>query len=323
LVIIHFFTLLCKHQTGNRVTCYFFLVTASCNEERQHKMIDLHLHSNCSDGVLTPETLVAAAQRAGLSTIALCDHDTISGVESAILSGQRLGVEVIPGVELSVCYKEFTDIHLLGYWIDRNAPELKDRLEEFALRRSNRNREIIIAVNQRLQQEGKEAICVEEVEAFADGVMGRPHIARALLQRGYVKDMEEAFTRYLIPCDVPKAYWPMENALSTVQRAGGVAVLAHPTSITRNQHLLTELITDLKQLGLDGLEVFNTLATEHEIMFLQKLANQQALIPTGGSDFHGIEPDDCIGKGRGGTRFSDALLPPLRQRAAERRTVST
>lgn len=285
-------------------------------------MVDLHMHSSCSDGVLPPAQLPAAAQLAGLSTIALCDHDTVAGVETAIQAGSELGVEVIPGVELSVCFKGYTDVHLLGYWIDIHAPELTEQLDTFAFRRSNRNREIIMAVNHVLQQEQKEPLTIAEVEALADGVMGRPHIARALYQRGYVSGMEDAFSRYLVPCDVPKTYWPMEDALKTIQRVGGVAVLAHPTSITRDQRILTELITELKELGLDGLEVYNTLAAEHEIAFLQTLANHLSLIPTGGSDFHGIEEHDQIGKGRGGTRFSDALLPPLRKRATERSTIT-
>ena len=285
-------------------------------------MVDLHMHSSCSDGVLPPAQLPATAQLAGLSTIALCDHDTVAGVETAIQAGSELGVEVIPGVELSVCFKGYTDVHLLGYWIDIHAPELTEQLDTFAFRRSNRNREIIMAVNHVLQQEQKEPLTIAEVEALADGVMGRPHIARALYQRGYVSGMEDAFSRYLVPCDVPKTYWPMEDALKTIQRVGGVAVLAHPTSITRDQRILTELITELKELGLDGLEVYNTLAAEHEIVFLQTLANHLSLIPTGGSDFHGIEEHDQIGKGRGGTRFSDALLPPLRKRATERSTIT-
>jgi hypothetical protein len=278
------------------------------------------MHSSCSDGTLAPAQLITAAQLAGLSTIALCDHDTVSGVEAAILAGKKQGIEVIPGVELSVCFKGYTDVHLLGYWIDIHAVELTERLDTFAFHRSNRNREIIMAVNQVLQQERKDPLTIQEVEALADGVMGRPHIARALLQRGYVTGMEDAFSRYLVPCDVPKTYWPMEDALTTIQRVGGVAVLAHPTSITRDQRILTELVAELKELGLDGLEVYNTLAAEHEIMFLQALANRLDLLPTGGSDFHGIEEHDLIGQGRGGTRFSDALLPPLRKRAKERLT---
>lgn len=284
-------------------------------------MIDLHLHSNCSDGMLTPEKLVLLAHQADLSTIALCDHDTIAGVESAVQAGLSHGVEVVPGVELSVCYKEFTDVHLLGYWINTDALQLKRRLNEFAARREMRNREIILLVNERLQEEGKELLTVSEVEALAGGVMGRPHIARALQLRGYVSGIEDAFSRYLVPCDVPKIYWPMEEALTTIQQIGGIAVLAHPTSMTRDKQLLGELISELRILGLDGIEVYNNMAAEHEITFLQGLAHRLKLIPTGGSDFHGISPDDCIGKGRGGMRFSDALLPPLRKLAAKRQTT--
>lgn len=281
-------------------------------------MIDLHMHSTSSDGILPPELLVTAAQQAGLKTIALCDHDTVSGVETAILAGKEQGIEVIPGVELSVRFKGYSDVHLLGYWIDIHAPELTEQLDKFAFRRANRNREIIMSVNQMLQQESKEQLSIDEVEVLADGVMGRPHIARALLQRGYVNGMEDAFARYLVPCDVPKSYWPMEDALETIHRVGGIAVLAHPTSITRDQQLLKELISELKQLGLDGIEIYNSMAAEHETVFLQGLANHLNLIPTGGSDFHGIEEHDQIGKGRGGIRFSDALLPPLRKLVFER-----
>ncbi len=284
-------------------------------------MIDLHLHSSCSDGVLTPSLLVAEASKAGLSSISISDHDTIAGVEEAIQAGQRLGVEVIPGVELSVSYRGFNDVHLLGYWIDIHAPELTEQLDKFAMHRSNRNGEIVLLVNKLLQDEGKEPLTLEEVTSLADGVMGRPHIARALIKRSYAKTMEDAFTRYLIPSDVPKAYWAMEDALLTVKQVGGVSVLAHPTSITKDQILLAELISGLKESGLDGLEVFNTLATEEEIMFLQKLAYRFSLLPTGGSDFHGISPDDRIGKGRGGTKFSDALLPPLRGLAEQRNKI--
>lgn len=274
-------------------------------------MIDLHLHSSCSDGVLQPTELITAAREAGLTTVALCDHDTVAGVKTAIAAGKQAGIEVIPGVELSVCYQGFSDVHLLGYCIDLDSAELHERLGAFASRRANRNIEIIAAVNKLLQQEGHTALTTEEVTAHADGVMGRPHIARALMQRGYVASMEDAFNRYLTPCDVPKAYWPMEDALQTIRRIGGVAVLAHPTSITRDLALLGSLIEELQKLGLDGLEVYNNLATEPEMQFLQRLARHLSLLLTGGSDFHGIEDQVQIGKGRGGIRFADALLPPL------------
>ncbi len=283
-------------------------------------MIDLHLHSSCSDGVLPPAELIAKAKQAGLASVALCDHDTVAGVETAMITGDQTGVDVIPGVELSVCYQTFSDVHLLGYFIDLDSAELHERLDTFAHRRSNRNLEIIAAVNRLLLQEGRDSLTTEEVTIHADGVMGRPHIARALLLRGYADSMEDAFSRYLIPCDVPKAYWPMEDALQTIRRIGGVAVLAHPTSITRDLELLGNLIEKLQGLGLDGLEVYNNLATETEMQFLQKVATRLDLLITGGSDFHGIEEQVQIGKGRGGIRFADALLPPLLKCAARRRS---
>lgn len=284
-------------------------------------MIDLHLHSNCSDGILSPTEVVKMAAQAGLQTIALCDHDSVAGVSEAALAAGTMAVEVIPGVELSVCFAEFTDVHLLGYYFDQHAVELHERLHEFAVRRSNRNREIVAAVNCVLTQQNRLPLDLAEVEQLANGVMGRPHIARALLQRGYVSSMEEAFQRYLIPCDVPKTYWPMVDALATLKRIGGVAVLAHPTSITHDLELLSTLIGQLQQVGLDGIEVYNSLATEYEMAVLQKLANNLGLLTTGGSDYHGIDPGDQMGKGRGGIRFPDTLLPPLRRRAMEKQAV--
>ncbi len=287
-------------------------------------MIDLHLHSSCSDGVLSPELLVVNAFESGLSAISLTDHDTVSGVAVAQATGAILGLQVISGVELSVCYKEFKDVHLLGYYIDVDDFTLNKRLSEFTHLRINRNRDIVSKVNKKLFQEQREELTIQEVESLGDGVMGRPHIARALIKRGYVADIDEAFTRYLLPSDVPKTYWPIEDALRTIKFAGGVAVLAHPTSVSRDQVILGKFITELKHLGLDGVEVFNNMAFEFEIMFLQRLANGLQLLVTGGSDFHGIESKQMIGKGRGGICFADALLRPLQNLALARsKTVPT
>jgi len=280
--------------------------------------IDLHLHSTCSDGLLTPKQLVDAACQAKLSTIALCDHDTVNGVAALQKAAITAGINVIPGVELSVAFHKHEDIHLLGYGIDTGNRELLGQLDAFAARRANRNREIIAVINIKLSQEGKAPLEVLEVESLADGVIGRPHIGRALLARGYVRDMQHAFDQYLVPCNVPKFYWPMAEALSAIRRAGGVAVLAHPTTISLDHHLLSELISELQTLGLDGLEVYNTLASEADMLFLQGLTRRLNLLVTAGSDFHGIAPDERIGKGRGGIRFSDALLPPLMALAAQR-----
>lgn len=282
--------------------------------------IDLHLHSVYSDGLMNPDQLVEAARQAGLGTIALCDHDTVAGVSEAIQAGKTCGVSVLSGVELSVAFQTFQDVHLLGYGIDINATKLVSQLEAFALRRSNRNREIINAVNLKLCTQGKALLDVGEVEALAGGVIGRPHIGRVLISRGYVSDMQQAFDQYLISCDVPKFYWPIQDALATIRQVGGVAVLAHPTSITQDHQLLARLITELQSLGLDGIEVYNNMASEADMLFLQGLSRRLGLLVTAGSDFHGTDPDETIGKGRGGIRFSDALLPPLTNLAAQRTT---
>lgn len=280
--------------------------------------IDLHLHSTCSDGVLTPSQLVAAAHDTGLAAIALCDHDTVSGVAEAQHVAQDTGINVISGVELSVTFHGYDDIHLLGYGIETDNAELLSHLDAFALRRANRNREIVATINTKLEAQDKAPLAIEAVEALADGVIGRPHIGRALMARGYVKDMQQAFEQYLVPCNVPKHYWPLTDALATIRLAGGVAVLAHPTSITPDHRLLTDLISELHVLGLDGLEVYNNMATEGDMLFLQGLARRLKLMVTAGSDFHGTGPDEQIGKGRGGIRFSDALLPPLLELSAQR-----
>lgn len=287
--------------------------------------IDLHLHSTCSDGLLTPEQLVTAACQANLTTIALCDHDTVTGVTALQQAATVASINVITGVELSVAFHEHEDIHLLGYGIDTGDHELLACLDTFAIRRANRNREIIAVINNKLIQQDRPFLEVGEVEALADGVIGRPHIGRALLARGYVTTMQQAFDEYLVPCNVPKCYWPMEEALRTIRRAGGVAVLAHPTTISLDHRTLTELITELQVLGLDGIEIYNNLAHETDMLFMQGLARRLDLLVTAGSDFHGTAPDEQIGKGRGGIRFSDALLPPLislmTQRTAPQRTA--
>lgn len=273
--------------------------------------IDLHTHSNCSDGVLSPEELVTAARQAGLVAISLTDHDNITGVPRAIAAGEKAGIMVIPGVELSVAWHDWHDVHLLGYDIDIKNAELLKALDRFATQRANRNLEIISSINRKLVQKGLVQLTVEEVTNLADGVLGRPHIARALIARNHVQDMDEAFEQYLVPCNVPKTYWPMADAIIAIHNAGGIAVLAHPTSISHDLALLRKTIEELATIGLDGVEVYNSMASETEAAFLQEVAHNLKLITTAGSDFHGISPEDRIGKGRNGIRFSDALLRPF------------
>jgi predicted metal-dependent phosphoesterase TrpH len=276
--------------------------------------IDLHIHSCCSDGAFTPTELVARAALLDVRVIALADHDSVAGVAEATMAGTSAAIDVIPAVELSVQYEEWQDVHLLGYGIDCCDENFLLKLDAFRQRRAGRNEEILDGVNALLAGEGRIALDCGRVRSFARDAIGRPHIARALLEKGYVDSVEDAFKRYLVPCNVPKSYWLIDEAIAEIHRIGGVAVLAHPTSITKDTGTLGVVIEALELAGLDGLEVYNNMGWPLEIEFLRRTAIACGLLMTAGSDFHGIEEGLEIGKGREGLRFDSALLAPLYER---------
>jgi predicted metal-dependent phosphoesterase TrpH len=282
--------------------------------------IDLHIHSCFSDGAFTPSELVARAAALGLGTLAIADHDSVAGVAEAIAAGAAAAIAVIPAVELSVQFEEWHDVHLLGYGIDCGNVGFLSNLEKFRQRRAGRNDEVLLRVNEMLEAEGRSALNREDVLAFARESIGRPHIARALLECGTVSSMEDAFRRYLVPCNVPKCYWPMEEALAEIHRIGGVAVLAHPTSISKDTGTLGPIISSLKESGLDGIEVYNNMGWPLEIEFLRRTAHELGLLITAGSDFHGVDGGLELGRGREGIRFNGALLAPLYERIRQRQT---
>ncbi len=262
-------------------------------------MVDLHLHSTFSDGVRTPAELVAMAAELGLRAIALADHDTVDGIDEAIGAGTSLGVEVLPAMEFSVAFGAYRDVHLLGYLLNHHDPQLLAMLKDFRDKREARGDAIIGRINEKLTLEGKATITSAEAAALAGGALGRPHIAQVLMARGYVRDMQDAFVRYLLPCDVPKRYFPVDEALATIKRLGGVAVLAHPTTITNEREPLSRVIEELVEMGLDGLEVFNNVCSEQDSAYLRNFAEKRGMVWTGGSDYHGIEEGICMGTGRG------------------------
>ncbi|HXE96969.1 MAG TPA: PHP domain-containing protein [Dongiaceae bacterium] len=276
--------------------------------------IDLHIHSSYSDGALSPSELVVLAAKHDVSVIAIADHDSVAGVAEATAAGAAADIHVLPAVELSVQFKEWQDVHLLGYGIDFRDEKFLQSLDGFRRRREGRNDEIITRVNDRLCEEGRNALTRGDVLAFARDSIGRPHIARALMERGYAASVEDAFRRYLVPCNVPKYYWPIEEAINEIHRIGGVAVLAHPTSLSKDMGILGPVIADLHVSGLDGIEVYNNMGWPLEIEFLRRTAEERGLLMTAGSDFHGIEEGLEIGKGREGMRFDSVLLAPLYER---------
>ncbi|MEJ2201751.1 MAG: PHP domain-containing protein [Desulfuromonadaceae bacterium] len=278
------------------------------------------MHSNCSDGSYAPAEVVRFAHEAGLVAMALADHDNIDGIDAAQAEGERLGVEVISAVELSVVWESLQDIHLLGYGFDHHHAELCAALQDFRGFRETRNERIVVRVNEKLVSEGRQPIDLELVKQKAGGTIGRPHIALALIEDGHVAGKDEAFIKYLVPCNVEKHFFPVAEAIDLIHRAGGVAVLAHPPFIPVERGELLSLFDAFVELGLDGIEAYNTGAKNDDIDWTITQARRRGLIATGGSDFHGIEGDQVqIGVGRGNLKIPDICVDEIRQALAKRR----
>jgi predicted metal-dependent phosphoesterase TrpH len=277
--------------------------------------IDLHIHTRYSDGMHTPSEIIALAKASKLSTIAITDHDSIDGVLEGAEAGQRLGISVIAGVELSVAHEEFDDVHLLGYHIDPRDQQFQELLRDIRQQRYARGLTIVANVNQMLKEEGVAPINAEALGITTESALGRPHIARLLVAHGVATSQEDAFSRYLIPANVAKHRLPIAEALTEIHRMGGVAVLAHPFSITSDRHRLATIVNDLSTLGMDGLEVFTNLCYKDDSIFLAGLARARNLVITGGSDFHGDDEGNILGRGRGNLAIPAALAKQLLARS--------
>ena len=241
--------------------------------------VDLHTHSTASDGTLPPEQVVAAAHAAGLSALALTDHDTLAGIPAAARAGETLGVRVVPGVELSA-HDGDREIHILALHVTRLAV-FESRLETFREGRTLRASQIV----DRLRGLGVD-ISVDTVMQEANGAaVGRPHIARALIRGGAVRDFRDAFDRYLgtgRPAFVPRQRLEVREAISIAHEAGGLAIWAHPGSDGRRARL-----EPLVALEIDGVEVRHPSHMNEDINRLAALTEFFGLVPSGGSDWHG------------------------------------
>ncbi|OGW14332.1 MAG: hypothetical protein A3G93_12680 [Nitrospinae bacterium RIFCSPLOWO2_12_FULL_45_22] len=277
--------------------------------------VDLHIHTWASDGKKAPREIVSKAKAHALATIAITDHDNLSGIEEALVEGESLGVEVIPGVELSVQYKDYKDIHILGYYIRWREGELVNTLLEFQQRRLERGEKILAKTNQCLKNKGKRPLDYESILREARGSLGRMHLARELVGHGYVADINEAFSRYLNPCNIPKARCTVQEAVAIIKGVAGLSVLAHPRLITPDQKLLEEIVAEFKGYGLDGLEGIYPGLAYSDLKFYQYLCQKYDLILTGGSDYHGDEePEDRFGAAEDYGRLNYKLVINLRQR---------
>ena len=254
--------------------------------------VDLHTHSTASDGAFAPADVVARAAAAGLAALALTDHDAVDGVAEARAAGESLGVRVVAGVELSAVEKNEREVHLLGLHIER-ADLIAGELATFRDTRRSRAEEMVSRLNALSVPVTLDAVLAEA----AGGAIGRPHVARAIVRGGWVRDQREAFDRYLgngRPAFVPKHRLTVADAIELVHDAGGIAVLAHPgPEGTRAR------VEALVAAGLDGLEVRHPSHSAEDAARLGALVEHFGLVPSGGSDWHGaLEGPRVIGNQR-------------------------
>ena len=278
--------------------------------------IDLHLHTTHSDGSLSPTDVLRLAHKAGVTALAITDHDIVTGMPEAIAAGAELGIEIIPGVEISSRVGN-SELHILGYFLQWQDPELNQRLATLRESRHSRNPQII----ERLRALGLD-VTYEEVRTLAGtDAVGRPHIARLLMDKKYVTSAKDAFDRYLAdgrPAYVARELPSPADAIAWIRAAGGVAVLAHPTWAKVSGESLNALLIALKAQGLGGIEVHYSSHTKRQTREYHDLAKRLDLLITGGSDFHGItKPDIEVGTGKGGLKVSEKLLDPLKKAAAQ------
>ena len=241
--------------------------------------IDLHLHSTASDGTIPPEGVVALARQAGLRAIALTDHDTVAGVEEARAAATGAGLELVPGVELSA-YEGEQETHVLGLHL-ADLDEMRDSLAVFRVARRDR----AIAIVKRLNELGVRITFDDVLAVAGDAAIGRPHVARAMVENGWAMDLRDAFDRYLgagRPAYLDKRRIGIAEAIDLVHRCGGIAVIAHPGPDGSMKR-----IAEFAAMGIDGVEVIHPSHSAEDRARLLALANHFGLVPSGGSDSHG------------------------------------
>jgi len=264
---------------------------------------DLHLHTTASDGAKSPQNLVSMASDLGLKVIAITDHDSIEGIGPALAASQEFpDLKVIPGVEISTDVPQ-GEIHVLGYFIDSRDPVFLRELEKLRNSRLVRAQGIL----SKLADLGIDIEWERVQEIAGGGSIGRPHIAQAMLERGYVPSIKEAFVKYISregPAYVEREKMTPPQAVELIAKSGGLPVLAHPNGIEN----LEQLIPELQKAGLVGIEVYYTGYSTQTVRYLASLAQKYNLIATGGTDYHGLEgigetlpgnvsiPSKCIGQ---------------------------
>lgn len=278
------------------------------------KCIDLHVHSTISDGTLTPSELILYAKSKDLAAIALTDHDTIAGIDECITAGRAENIGVIPGIEFSADYYG-KEVHVLGYYIDHHSPILSDKLTALLSARARRNE----AMLHKLSELGMPITlndCLKDTDSSA--TITRAHIAKALLEKGYIKDRAEAFAHYIgdgKPAFVPKEKFTVAECTKLIHELGGLAVLAHPLLYGYDYQDLNNILKGMVNEGIDGLECLYATHSKEDTAFLLQCCLRHKLFPTGGSDFHGAnKPGLDLGSGYGELMIPFELLHAMQER---------
>ncbi len=273
---------------------------------------DLHSHSTASDGTFRPSEVAELAKKAGLTSIALTDHDTVDGLDEFMEAGERLGIETIPGIELAAGYKN-TELHIVGLFIDHKSKALCESMEYIVNERNERNKKMIKALN-RLNID----ITIDELEENAGGnIITRAHYANVLVNKGYVKSKEEAFDKYISsgrPGYVKRETLTPKSCIEVILRSGGIPVLAHATLYGYGYLEIHNLIGELKQYGLMAMETVYSTYTDRQTEEMRKICESYRLLKSGGSDFHGAnKPDIQLGIGRGNLKIPQEFAENMKK----------
>ena len=275
---------------------------AISNNNKMNSFIDLHLHTNASDGTFTPTELVEHAKAKDIVAIAITDHDTVAGIDEAIEAGKRLNIEVIPGIEFSTEIDHIS-FHIVGLFVDHHNEKLLQLTSEIRNARANRAKKIIEKVN---TLNLGPTITYEEVEAKAHGLIGRPHIATIMIEKGYAKSIDEVFDKFLergAPCYVSRFKFTPQKAVQFLFEMKAIPILAHPGLSPRDFNF-EEFIEELKKFGLAGLEVLYPTHTPEQRRYFRELVIKNDLLQSGGSDCHGyLNGGPYIGKTKLPYRF--------------------
>ncbi len=282
----------------------------------QKHFVDLHVHSDKSDGSLSPSDLVSYAIKQGVTAFALTDHDTVDGIDEAIRASEGTSVTVIPGIELSTEY-EGKDIHIVGLFIDKEEPAFREKIQEFVDSRILRNQKMC----QKLTEYGLPITYDELQNEFVGSVITRAHYAQLLLKKGYIKSLKEAFERYIGdrgPCFIPREKITPEDGVKLILSAKGIPVLAHPLQYGMGDERLQRLIDRLKEAGLVAMEAIYCTHSPSEENKMRTLADKNELLISGGSDFHGnAKPGLELGTGYGKLYVPLDVLDALKARKDE------